>query len=163
MKSSNNPGPENGPQHHQGKALKLTRKQKAFADTLLADPKKSATKAVKETYNVTTDNSAAVQAHENLSNPKVMQYLNAHASEAELVVIQAMKAEKTLVAAGQGVVGTEPDHAIRLRAADSILDRVHGKATQKIESKGVYVHAVYNLTGSDSTPPPEILAELEDD
>ena len=57
----------------------LTRKQKAFADKLLEDPKISATQAVKETYNVSTNHSAEVIANENLSKPEIMRYLQENA------------------------------------------------------------------------------------
>jgi hypothetical protein len=45
------------------------------------------------------------------------------------------------------LLGEEDDHAIRLRAADSVLDRVYGKATQRLETASTSVSFTIDLSG----------------
>lgn len=98
--------------------VKLTRKQKAFADHLLANPKDSATKAIQEAYNVANRQTAAVMANENLNKPNVMLYLDAHIDKAKNRIVSLIDSDKEDIA---------------LRASDSILDRSLGKAIQRSE------------------------------
>lgn len=129
----------------------LTRKQEAFVRKLVDNPKISTTQAVRETYNVTTDNSASQIATDNLRKPQVLAALAKYSGNAELAVIEAMKAERkewkfNPESKQIEYLGSEPDHAIRLRAADSLLDRVHGKATQRIEQQSTSVNISVDLT-----------------
>lgn len=131
----------------------LTRKQAAFVKHIIDNPKDSATKAVQATYNATTPETAAVIATENLRKPNIMLELMKHSGKAEMVLIEAMASEKKIYkfnpeTKANEFMGTEPDHAIRVRAADSILDRVHGKATQKVESTSTVVTLSIDLTGA---------------
>lgn len=124
---------------------KLTRKQKAFADELLQNPKRSATQAVMNTYDVQKRRTAEVIASENLRKPEIMKYLHDNAGEAESTVITVMNYSKEL-----GRTGDKSGAAyasVALASAKEILDRVHGKATQRTEvtSKKVSVHI--DLTG----------------
>lgn len=161
-----NPAPQKLPSKAEAKRYNLTRKQKAFADTLLADPKKAAITAVQETYDPTTYSAAGAIASENLKKPKVLAYLQGHSTKAELVLIEAMSASKPVLgfdkdANAQVVIERTPDHAIRTKAADSILDRVHGKATQRTEHVGLSTMVIMDLTGKGESPPQEILDQLE--
>jgi hypothetical protein len=122
--------------------MKLTKKQQIFADAMIADPKLSATQAALKTYGKPDSpvnyNTARSIASENLAKPAIMEYLGTHSRKAEQRVIEAMDATKPTYRFNTDsktweLVGTEDDHAIRLKAADSLLDRVHGKATQKTE------------------------------
>lgn len=111
-----------------GKGLvKLTRKQKAFADELINNPKQSATKAVLKTYNVTKASTAGVVANENLKKPSIIKYLELHSDKAEEAIITVLN---------NAISQTDSVGWQRLAkdTADSILDRVHGKATQKTET-----------------------------
>ncbi len=111
--------------------MQLTRKQKAFADELLNNPKQSATQAAVKTYNVSSPGAAAVQAHQNLMKPNVQLYLSEHIDKAKNRVITLVDSDKEEIA---------------LRASDSILDRALGKATQKIEQHTTAVTLELNLT-----------------
>lgn len=44
-----------------------------------------------------------------------------------------------------------------------MYDHANGKAVNKVQHSGVFVHAAYDLTGSQEEVPPEILQQLEDD
>jgi hypothetical protein len=130
----------------------MTGKQKLFADMILADPKKPKKQIIKEVYNVTTDRAAEVMASENLRKPAIMAYLNNHADKAQEVLVKAMKAKKKQYGFNPDtkrmeLLGEEDDHAIRLRAADSVLDRVYGKATQRLETASTSVSFTIDLSG----------------
>lgn len=138
--------------------LKLTRKQKAFADTLINNPKISATKAALQTYGKpgkpTSVGTAAVIATENLTKPNVLMYLDKHDFKAQQALVEGLEAERSVYrfngeSKSYELVGTEKDHNSRLRAADSILDRLHGKATQRVEQHSTSVNL--NLSLSDLT------------
>lgn len=121
------------------KEAKLTGKQKAFADELINNPKQSATKAVLKTYNVNNRRTASVVASENLTKPNVLKYLDAHSTEAENVLIEVMGNARRYK--------TKPAfQRLAKDTADSILDRVHGKATTKVESTSI--NANLNLEAS---------------
>lgn len=130
--------------------LKLTPKQKRFADELIENPAASATSAaIKAGY---SEKTAYSIASENLRKPEIMLYLNNHATAAEAVLVDALQAEKDIYRFNSDIkayekVGTEKDHAIRIKAADSILDRVHGKAVQKSEQKSTKVVIAIDLSG----------------
>lgn len=130
-------------------AHKLTRKQKAFADKIINEPKISATQAVIQAYGKPTKpvtyGSARMMAAENLAKPNILKYLHAHAVIAESKVIEAMDATQKVYMKGTPI-DEIPDNAIRLQAANSILDRVHGKATQRVESTNTSVSIKLDLT-----------------
>lgn len=123
----------------------LTRKQKAFADYLLNNPKASGTEAIKATYSLgskhgTTSKrgeelTASVMATENLAKPNILAYMLEKAPEAELRVLQLMRSEN------------EP---IALAAAKDVLDRTHGRAVQRTESTSTSVNIAIDLSGSRS-------------
>ena len=97
----------------------LTRKQKAFADTLLNNPKMSATKAALATYGTDKDYVAKNIASENLTKPNIQLYLDEHINKAKNRIVTLIDSEKEEIA---------------LRASDSVLDRSLGKATQRTEN-----------------------------
>jgi phage terminase small subunit len=109
----------------------LTLKQKAFADELLNNPKQSATKAVLKTYGTTKDYVAKNIASENLAKPNIQVYLEQHVDKAKYRVIELIDSDKEEIA---------------LRAADSVLDRALGKATQRTESVSVSLNFGMDLT-----------------
>lgn len=103
---------------------KLTRKQRAFADKLLDNPKMSATQAVRETYNIKQEGSTArTMAAQNLAVPSIQQYLNSHDYESQSTIVEMMKQRE--------------DKRLAYDAAKDIQDRIHGKATQKVEQTTV--------------------------
>lgn len=114
------------------KTKSLTKKQANFVKELLSDKKVSATEAARRSYNVTSDNSASLIASENLRKPQIMKYLHDNAEVAEQVIVDLLKADKD---------------EVKLAASKDILDRVHGKATQKIEQTTTGVTLNIDLTG----------------
>lgn len=122
---------------------KLTRKQQAFVDKLIAEPKISATKAALATYNVNNDVTAASVASENLRKPQIMAWLADHAKDAEHAITEVMNYS---IAKGQ----ESPAYAsVGLAAAKDVLDRVHGKATQRIEQTSTSVIIGIDLSRRD--------------
>lgn len=120
------------------KALRpLTRKQEAFVKHLVTHPKDSATAAAKATYNVTTESSAGTVAIENMRKPAIMAELAKHSVTAELALLEVMTESKKRMYQD---IPRAVDWANNLRqTADSVLDRNHGKATQKIEQHSTTV------------------------
>lgn len=131
---------------------KLTRKQAIFVKYLLDNPKASGTQAALAAYNLGTQGgkqlemTAAQIASENLRKPQIMAVLQSASEMAEKTVVEALQADRTVVS--KGGTWKEADHAVRLRAADSILDRLHGRATQRIEQHSTSVSLEIDLTGS---------------
>ncbi len=122
----------------------LTRKQKAFAQALLEDKKKPAVQAALETYGSkgkpTTYMTADTIARANLENPRILKYLNDHAEKAELTMIKIMNDS-------YDKIDESPAYAaVSKSAASDILDRVHGKATQRQELVSTKVVISIDLT-----------------
>lgn len=111
---------------------KLTRKQANFVKELLRDPKQSVSEVVKKTYNVSNNNVAAVMGNENLSKPNILMHLQNHSAEAEVRVLEMMKQDE--------------DKRLAFDASRDILDRVHGKATQRVETQSTSVNISIDLT-----------------
>lgn len=126
-------------------AKPLTRKQKAFADYLLANPKASATTAAKATYNVTTDGSARIQAHDTLTKPNVQIYMAIHADKALTDMIEIAEYSKKYGRTGTRDGASYAGVAVSINR--DILDRVHGKATQRTEVISKKVSVSIDLTG----------------
>jgi phage terminase small subunit len=127
--------------------MKLTRKQKAFADMLINNPKLSATRAALQTYGKpdkpTTLKTASVIATENLAKPSVMKYLELHAEHAEESVLEIAEYSKDM---GKTFSKEGASYAsVALAGYKDILDRVHGKATQKVESHSTSVNLNLSL------------------
>ena len=120
---------------------KLTRKQKAFVDTLIAEPKLSALQVAKKTYNATTQSSAGSIAVENLQKPAILAHLVANSVRAEEKIVSLLEADK---------------QEVQIQAAKDILDRVHGKATQRIEQTTTGVTLTIDLTSALATDTPDI-------
>lgn len=115
--------------------IKLTRKQKAFADELLKDKKLSATQAILRTYNVTPKGSTArTIAAQNLAKPSIQAYLSTHDHESQLTIVEMMKQRE--------------DKRLAFDSARDIQDRLHGKATQRTEVKTTGITLNLDLTSS---------------
>ncbi len=118
----------------------LTRKQQAFVNTLLNNPKLSATQAVKQTYNVNNDNTASSIASENLRKPEIISKLQNYN---ELV-------ENTLIT---DVIQYNNSDDINQRklandTARYIHDKINGKARQITEVTSTGVTLNIDLTTS---------------
>ncbi len=123
--------------------IKLTRKQKAFADALINNPKLSATRAALQTYGTPekppTYQTAQQLSHENLTKPNIQLYLDEHVQKAKNRVVELIDSKKEDIA---------------LRASDSILDRTLGKATQRTEVTSISMSFGMDLTDQLETENP---------
>ena len=121
------------------KTLKLTRKQKAFADHLIANPKHSATEAATQTYQVTSRDSAEVIASENLRKPAIQHYLAKYDDLAQITVVDVMQNSRKHK--------DEPAHArVALDSAKDILNRLHGLPVARTEALTTTVNLNLDLT-----------------
>lgn len=128
----------------------MTRKEAAFTRELIQNPKQSATQAALKTYDTDNPVTAASIAHENLRKPQVMAELAKHSGTAEITLIEVMEKSRERM---QEDKPRAVDWANTARqTADSILDRLHGKATIKTESTSLAVTLAIDLTGTVDTP-----------
>lgn len=109
-------------------------KTKAFADTLLSNPKLSNTEAYLRTHKTTNRRSASVSAARLLATPSVSIYLEKHVSMARRRIVQ--------------LVDSAGREETQLRAAQDVLDRSYGKATQRTEVHATGVTLNIDLTSS---------------
>lgn len=112
------------------RSMKLTRKQKAFANHLLNNPKDSGTEAASQTYDVANRKSAEVIASENLRNPAIQFYLEEHVDKAKLRIVELIDDDKS---------------EIQLRASESVLNRALGMPTQRQEVHSTSVNLSLDL------------------
>jgi phage terminase small subunit len=126
------------------KAIKgLTRKQQAFVDHLINHPKDSATKAALATYGKSDKPlsyaTAGDIASSNLEKPLILARLKEAEEIAQDTLLSVMATSTRLRENAQ--------HASVAKAtADSILDRLHGKATQRIQSTSTVVTLSLDLS-----------------
>ena len=109
-------------------------KTKAFADELLAHPKLSNTEAYLRTHQTTNRRSASVSASRLLATPSVSIYLDKHVNSARKRIVQLLD--------GAG------KEEVQLRAAQDILDRSFGKATQRTEGLTTGISINIDLTSA---------------
>lgn len=121
----------------------LTRKQEAFVQELLTNPKQSATKAVLKTYNVTSAKSASVVATENLAKPSIISRLGQASDLVESALVNTVK--------DWGSSDRPREREIALDSAKFIHDKVHGKATQRVEQQTTTVSVAIDLSGMATT------------
>src|SRR3990167_10148507 len=88
-------------------STKLTKKQKGFVKDYLDTG--NGTLAVKENYEVSSDNSAAVMAHRELRKAKIQQALDEHAEPAESMIFKLSQEAQA--------------EMVRLNASKDIMDR----------------------------------------
>lgn len=132
---------------------KLTRKQAAFVKLLLEQPKISGTEAALATYGKPDKDmsrkTAGVVAVENLAKPSILAILNDAAEEAEGVLRSVMRRSSRLATKDDGKVGAAWGTLAR-QSSNDILDRVHGKATTRIEAVSAVVSINMDLTSTIS-------------
>lgn len=118
---------------------KLTRKQQAFVDLLKNNPKMSATQAAMQTYGkegkTMAYSTAGSIAVENLQKPAIMLHLQNASEEAEKTVVNLLKSD---------------NEQIKLAASKDILDRVHGRATQKVQTESSSISINIDLAPQDA-------------
>lgn len=123
---------------------KLTRKQEAFVRELVENPKQSATSAVMKTYGKpdkpVSYQTARALASENLTKPSIQTELAKYTKQVEDTLYRAV--------VDWGDSDTPRKREIALDSAKFIHDKVHGKATQRVETKSEQVSININMTAS---------------
>lgn len=112
-------------------------KTKAFADTLLANPKISNTEAYMRTHKTTNRKSASASATKLLATPSVSIYLQEHVDAARKRIVD--------------LVDNAGKEETQLRAAQDILDRTHGKAIATVVGVSSGITLNIDLTSSLET------------
>lgn len=97
---------------------KLTRKQKEFCKEI--QDWTNPTQAALKVYDTTDYSTAWAIASENLKKPKIKEFLDEHVQDAKsMIYVLSQTAEK---------------EETRLKASQDIIDRIEGKATQRIKA-----------------------------
>jgi hypothetical protein len=131
---------------------KLTRKQRAFADYYLANPKTSATEAAMQTYNASNRHVAEQIAHRNMRNVEVLAYLQPFEELAIDTVLQVIR--------DWGGSQNPRKRELALKAAFYLHDKLWGKATTKIDIPIQVVKICIDLSNEGKEPPKEMLEDL---
>lgn len=120
----------------------LTPKQKAFVQELIDNPKQSATQAVLKTYGKPgkppTYLSAGQIATDNLRKPQIITKLAQYNDMVESTLLQTVQE--------WGQHDKPRQREIAQNAAMYIHDKVHGKATQRVETRSEAVTISIDLT-----------------
>lgn len=125
---------------------KLTRKQTEFVRQLVENPKISATEAAARAYSVEKRDTARAMAAENLTKPSIMAELAKYSGDAEFTLIEVMQQSRTEMKTADRDRVQWANTA--RQTADSLLDRLHGKATQRVESTSTSVNLSIDLTST---------------
>lgn len=106
---------------------RLSKKEKAFADNYLDTG--NGTRSALQSYDTTSENTAAVIASENLRKPKIIEYLESHAQTVASNMVKlalSAESEQVQVAAGKDVLdraGFKPvDKSINLNVEAEITN-----------------------------------------
>lgn len=125
----------------------LTRKQEAFVQELLTNPKQSATQAALKTYGKPDKElsygTAQSIATENLSKPVIMSKLGLASDMVETALMQTVEDWKQ--------EENSRKREIAMDTAKYIHDKVHGKATQRVEQQTTTVSVAIDLSGMATT------------
>lgn len=114
----------------------LKTNSKKVLDIIAAQKKRNASLAYKEVHPDAGGVTARTNAYKLMAKPEAQIYLQEHIVKAKSTVVELMDSEKD---------------DIRLRSAQDVLDREHGKATQRLEQHSTGVTLVVDLTHSLST------------
>lgn len=126
--------------------IKLTRKQRVFADELLSNPKGSMTDAAEKAYDVVKRDTAKVIAHQNINKPNIMAYLELHADKALQDNLEIAKYSKEF--GSEGGRDNAPYAEVARKINESLLDRRYGKARQQVEVTSTSLNLTIDLTSS---------------
>lgn len=137
---------------HEIKPLpELTKKQKAFTEYLREHPKSSASEAARAAYNIGNRAKTSSIAHvsrqiarENMHKPAVLAELSKYSVTAESVITEVLEqSRKRMYGEDKDAVAWATNAR---QTADSLLDRLHGKATQRTEVEQRSVSLTIDLT-----------------
>lgn len=142
----------------------MTNRDKQMADIYLTEPV-TKTEAYSRTHKVgekTKKESVQTQASLAFRNPKVLNYLAKFSDKAEQGLMEVADYSKEY--GSQGGRDGASYASVASSTFNSILDRVHGKATQRTEVTSVSTNITIDLTGGTyGAPPPEMLDQPTDE
>lgn len=118
----------------------LTYKQRAFIKHIIDNPKDSATEAAAQTYNLSSRDVARTVAAENLAKPNIVSALAAHNEIVENTLINTVNDYSKSDKLGQ--------RSLAVDTAKYIHDKIHGRATQRVEQHSTGVTLTIDLTSS---------------
>ena len=121
----------------------ITRKQQAFVKHMVDNPKDSATQAAAIAYNVSNRHTAQTIAAENLAKPVIRTELAKYSGMLESALINTVDEWKDHEKPRQ--------REIAMNVAMYAHDKIHGKATQRVETQSTAVQININLT-NDQAP-----------
>jgi len=125
----------------------LTRKQRELVKVYTSNPTMTKTEAFKQVYNTSTTNKNSLysQASKVFSKPQVMSQLAKHTA---LI-------EDTLIGTVQewGSHEKPRQREIAIDTAKFVHDKIHGRATQRIEQQSTGITFKIDLTSSDDIEP----------
>lgn len=128
----------------------LTRKQQAFVDYWLSHPKASGTEAALATYGTDSPVVAASIAYENFRKPQILAQLRSFGELAEGMIVGVIR--------DWGQSESPRKREIALNAAKYGHDKIHGKATAKLDQQSQQmVRIAINLAGDGEQPPADML------
>lgn len=128
----------------------LTRKQQAYVQHLIDNPKSNPTQAVLHAYNIKNPNNSTARtvAHELQTNPNILLELSKYSRTAELVQIRLLETSSKYSETGTRDGASYA--TVALNTSQAILDRLHGKATTRVEQQTTTVTLNIDLTGPTS-------------
>ena len=109
---------------------------KRILDLIASSDSQNATQAYKQIHPTASDVTARTNAHKLLQKPESQIYLQKHIERAKATVVSLLDSEKD---------------DIRLRSAESILDRELGKAIQQVQTTSKTININIDLTTDTST------------
>lgn len=118
--------------------MTLKANSKRILDIIASQPGINQTEAYKQVHPTASDNTARNNASQLMKKPEAQIYLQKHIEKAKNTIVELLDSEKD---------------EIRLKSADSILDRSLGKATQRVQVQSEQVTISIDLTGVDTTTP----------
>jgi len=130
----------NKPLKNPDKLRPLTRKQQAFVRELVNNPKMSATKIAEKTYNTLSYSAARAIASENLTKPNIRTELAKYSDRVEQVLFNTIDQ--------WGEHDKPRQREIAIDTAKFVHDKIHGRATQRIEQSTQGVTLNIDLTST---------------
>lgn len=125
--------------------IKLTRKQQAFINYWLNNPKSSGTQAALAVYDTTDPVVAASIAYENFRKPQIKAHMQSFGELAEEAIVGTVR--------DWGHSEIPRKREIALDAAKWSHDKIFGRSTVKVEQQAQTVKIAINLTGDGELPP----------
>lgn len=113
--------------------MTLKANSKRILDIIASQPGINQADAYRQVHPTASDNTARNNASQLMKKPEAQIYLQKHIEKAKNTIVELLDSEKD---------------EIRLKSADSILDRSLGKATQRVQVQSEQVSININMTAS---------------